>query len=143
MAERRNPKTTILCAVDGSDHAARAVAFAAGLAASTGAKLDLLAVNRVSPASGYPPIRLWSAEEAEHILATASRLARTKGAKRVARILVESGDIAGAVLDTAAARGAAHVVVGTGEASLVGRLLMGSVAEAVVRRSPCTVTVAR
>lgn len=50
-----------------------------------------------------------------------------------------TGDPASAIVELAASDGADLIVIGTHGRTCVGRLLMGSVAEAVVRKAPCPV----
>ncbi len=105
--------------------------------------LSFLVVNQMRPASGYPPIKTWTDEEAEEMLDIAARYARSRGVKEVKRILSESEDVAIAIVDCAGEIEADHIVVGTGNPPFIGRLLLGSVSEAVVAKAPCSVTVAR
>ena len=133
----------ILCGVDDSLHAGRAVDVAITLASRLGTELVFVAVNRRSSASGFPPIRTWSDAEVEKLLAAASRKARERGVHNPLRVVADARDVAGAIIECAAEQGADHIVVGSGKPSLAGRLLLGSVSEAVVRLAPCTVTVAR
>jgi len=53
------------------------------------------------------------------------------------------GDPAGEIVRIAAEEGAEMIVLGTHGRSGMSRMLMGSVAEAVVRRAPCPVLVSR
>lgn len=133
----------ILCGVDDSPHAARAIDVAIELASGLGRDLVFVAVNKRSSASGFPPIRTWSDAEVEKLLSDASHKAREQGVRNPLRVAADARDVAGAIIDCAAGQGADHIVVGSGKASLAGRLLLGSVSEAVVRLAPCTVTVAR
>jgi nucleotide-binding universal stress UspA family protein len=105
--------------------------------------LSFLLVNHVRPASGFPPIKTWTDEEAKEILDAAARYAVSHGVKDTKRILFETEDVATAILECADKVGADHIVVGTGNPPLVGRLLLGSVSEAVIARAKCSVTVAR
>ena len=57
--------------------------------------------------------------------------------------LVEEGDPAAVILDLAATAKCDLIVVGTHGRTGLGRLLMGSVAERVMRRSPCPVLTVR
>jgi nucleotide-binding universal stress UspA family protein len=56
---------------------------------------------------------------------------------------LERGDPAAEILRTADEFGAELIVMGTHGRSGIGRLLMGSVAEAVLRDAPCPVLIAR
>lgn len=133
----------ILCCIDDSAHSRRAVEVAVEMAAGLRRGLSILLVNRIRPASGYPPIRTWTEEEAQDMLQVAARYAATHGVKDVKRVLLESADVPGGILETADAVEADHIVVGTGNPPFIGRLLLGSVSEAVVSKAQCSVTVAR
>lgn len=133
----------ILCCINGSAHSRRAVEVAVEMARGLGRGLSVLLVNQIRPASGYPPIRAWTDDEAKEMLDIAARYADTHGAHDVKRVLVESRDVAAAILQCAGEVGADHIVVGTGNPPFIGRLLLGSVSEAVVAKAHCSVTVAR
>lgn len=133
----------ILCCVNGSGHARRAVELAVELARGLGRELCFLLVNHTRPASGYPPIKALGDDEAREILDIAIRYARANGVREARRALVEDRDVAAAILRFAADAGAGHIVVGTGNPPFIGRLLLGSVSQAVVAGAPCSVTVAR
>lgn len=132
----------IVCGVDGSGHAEAAVRVAAELARARSARLTLVAVNPLSPASGYPDIRGWTTAEQDEMLAAAARIARPLGAE-VRCVATEARDPATALIDFAVAEGADHIVVGTGDRKGLGEWLMGSVARAVAARAPVSVTIAR
>lgn len=57
--------------------------------------------------------------------------------------LVETGKPAGTIVDIADSEAIDHIVMGSHGRQGVSRILLGSVAETVVRRSPVPVTVAR
>lgn len=133
----------ILCCINGSAHARRAVEVASEMASGLGRGLTFLLVNQIRPASGHPPIKAWSDDEAREMLDIAARYATSRGVGDVKRVLAEGRDVAASILECAEEIGADHIVVGTGNPPLVGRLLLGSVSEAVVARARCSVTVAR
>ena len=91
----------ILCCVDGSAHARRAVELAVEFAKGLERGLSFVLVNQSRPASGFPPIKHWTDAEAEEILETAVRYARVKGVKRAKRKLFEGEDIAASILECA------------------------------------------
>jgi len=134
---------TILCCVNGSAHARRAVELAVELAKGLGHGLTFLFVNQTRPASGYPPIKAAAEDEAREILDIAIRYAHAHGVREARPALVEARDVAAAILHFAAEAQADHIVVGTGNPPFIGRLLLGSVSEAVVAGAACSVTVAR
>lgn len=134
---------TIMCAVDGSPHSAPAIELAARMAAAMKQELTIAAVNQISRASGFPPIKAWSEPELKAIMDAAASTAQRHGVRKVKRVAIEAHDIAEALASCAVEQGIDHIVMGTGDASLAGRLLLGSVSDAVVRDAPCTVTIAR
>lgn len=134
---------TLLCCINGSAHARRAVVLATRLADALGHGLVFLLVNQTKPASGHPAIRAMTDGEAREILEIAGRYARTHGVEDARSVGLEARDVADAILDFADREGVAHIVVGTGNPPFIGRLLLGSVSEAIVTRAKCSVTVAR
>lgn len=80
-------------------------------------------------------------EEAEALLDRARDLAAERGV--TLSTAVEVGRPARAILDYVEEHDVDHVVVGSHGRSGVSRVLLGSVAETVVRRSPVPVTVVR
>lgn len=133
----------ILCCVNGSAHSRRAVELAVEMAKGLGRELSFLLVNQTRPASGYPPIKALGEDETREILDIAVRYAHAHGVREARRALVEAKDVAAAILHFAAEAGIGHIVVGTGNPPFIGRLLLGSVSEAVVAGAKCSVTVAR
>ena len=117
-----------------------------------GAKLALLHCVEIGPApavaisvpfgggwSGPPP------EFVESARAAALDLLRSAAAQIgvEAEAYVETGDAARAIVDTAEKVKAELVVIGTHGRTGLRRLLLGSVAEKVVRGAPCSVLVVR
>lgn len=84
-------------------------------------------------------------EEAERLLADARDLAREYDAKVTTTTVVEWGpnESADAILDYVEDTDVDHVIMGSHGRSGASRLLLGSVAETVARRSPVPVTVVR
>ncbi|MCO5146626.1 MAG: universal stress protein [Aquamicrobium sp.] len=134
---------TLLCCVNASAHARRAIELATEIAKALDHPLVFLLVNQTRPASGYPDIRAMSEKEARDILDIAMRYAEANGVKDARPALVEARDVAEAILDFAEERKAGHIVVGTGNPPFIGRLLLGSVSQTVVAEAKCSVTVAR
>ncbi len=139
----------VLVAVDGSDHADRAVDFAAEFAVKYDADLTIL--NVVSYASTVP-LSLGAYAELEGLYAEsrsiledagreivdrAAKRARGLGVQRIAT-MVEIGSPARVICDTADKIGADVVVMGRrGLGDLYG-LLLGSVSHKVAHSADCT-----
>ena len=139
----------LLAAYDGSENSAEALAKAVEFAEETGAELtvlrvlnphtDALAVDAPSASEGLSKVA--AREEAQ-----ARELLRRLG-DPPATLLVEAfahgEDVPGHIARVARERAADIVVVATKRASGVRGLLLGSVAQHVLRLSPCPVLVVR
>lgn len=134
---------TLLCCVNVSAHARRAIELATAMAEALGSPLVFLLVNQTRPASGYRDMRAMSETEAREVLDIAMRYAEANGVRGAQTALVEARDVAQAILDFAEQREVGHIVVGTGNPPFIGRLLLGSVSQTVVAEAKCSVTVAR
>lgn len=146
----------ILVATDGSEHAKKAVAFAADMAAAYGAELDLIHVMRELGASVIPR-EMRAYERIEHIEVTQRDLldslareilqaaADIAAVHRVARVktLATTGDPAGEVVKYAEENGIDLIVMGTRGLSGLEALLLGSVARKVGDLAPCSCLVVR
>ncbi|MFN8061074.1 MAG: universal stress protein [Vicinamibacterales bacterium] len=145
LVARTSPATgSVIGATDFSDPALPALASAAREAKRRNAPLRFLhAVHfDASVAMAWPAAAAWPTIDTAEALAEQARaqltdsLARFEGAGEV---LVLSGPAAAAIIDTARGEGASLVVVGTRGRSGLPRLLLGSVAESVMREAPCSV----
>lgn len=133
-----------LAAVDGSESALRATAFAARLAAASSQEVHLL---RVEPTltvatSVFGPreqvVTHWSGKHAQEAMAGARDLldrARVQHAEHV----VSSDDAGSAILQAADASRCGIVAMGTRGLGPVAGLVLGSVARSVLERAPGTV----
>lgn len=137
----------ILCAVDFSRSARDALETAADLARSFGARLTLVHVHDVPRAPGARIEVL-----PEQVQAEADEVRRKLDAWRAeaerrtgtpVRAVVESGPPAEQIVHVARSGHFDLLVTGTNARHGLGRLLLGSVAERVVRDAPCPVLVAR
>lgn len=139
----------IVIATDGSSYSNAAVKLGSELAGQFGAKVTLLYVFepvKYALPEGYVP---YSAEQLtemtdhfEQMLRAAKDRALSFGAPHVdTRIL--QGIAAEEICDFANKQLADLIVVGTHGRGLVGRMLLGSVAEKVVRTAPVPVLTAR
>jgi nucleotide-binding universal stress UspA family protein len=133
----------ILCPVDSSEFAKRALGYGAALARVQGAELTVLTVR--------PPMTLdvWAAHnlvlppelpEARDQTAAALRqfVQETTGLDD-ARVIVQDGPVVGEILRVAAEWPADLIVMGTHGASGFERIVIGSVTEKVLRRTPVPV----
>jgi nucleotide-binding universal stress UspA family protein len=134
------PFQKILVATDFSEHSQRALAWALDLRQRLGAALTVLHVYQIP--AGYPNGFLFSAD----VIGAIEDSARVELAKFVARAgttPVESKLAMGVPFMeiVQAARSGAHdlIVVGTHGRTGLKHLLIGSVAERVVRLAPCPV----
>jgi nucleotide-binding universal stress UspA family protein len=135
----------ILAGIDGSTHAAHALRHAAGLAKALGAQLRVVhAVDMgllpLAPELALDVQRIVKARRAdgEKLLAEAVEQARAAGVTAQAR-LVETGmpaqPVAAALVAEAASWPADLMVLGARGRGGLERLLLGSVADGVARRS--------
>lgn len=142
----------ILAAVDGSDHALKAVALAADLALRYGAGLTVLHVMAHPGTVAVPP-GLEQYAHLEHVFVTeramfeaaaqsivdnAARRAQEEGEVVVDEI-IESGPAAETIAAVARRVGADMVVLGSRGMTDAQGLLLGSVSHKVGHLAPCTV----
>ena len=136
---------TILVATDGSPASAAASDEAIDLALRLGARLiviNVVNVAELTTASSMFPGTVFTAREEAEAIARADR--RRCPPQRGDRHLPDLGGPAGeAIVAAAEAESADLVVVGTHGRSVIGRLLLGSVSEYVVRHSRAPVLVVR
>lgn len=145
----------ILTAVDGSPAASKAVAFAAELACACAAELilatvlaepvpedtdDLADYARLEHIETAKPGLAFAGAEA--VLDEARRAAQAKGATRIS-VETALGDPAEQIVALARRQKAELIVVGSRGRSRLADLVLGSVAERVVRTAPCPVTIVR
>jgi universal stress protein A len=138
----------ILCPTDFSGPAADAERKAAGLAGALGAELVLLHVTSEAPLWGetlYTPKvravfdsqRRWAAD------ALAARVAALAGAGVTARAVVTTGVAWRQIVKAATDEKADVIVIGTHGRTGLDRILLGSVAERVLRHATCPVLTVR
>jgi nucleotide-binding universal stress UspA family protein len=133
----------ILVPVDFSECSRRAVEYASALADWYGATLTLFHASAAAPmayASGSPllPPAAPPREDREALIGALRRMA---GGRSGVECDVEEQPAAEAILARAAADRTDLIVMGTHGRSGVPRLLLGSVAERVLREAPCPVLV--
>lgn len=131
----------ILVPVDGSPASLAALDYAVGLAEDTGATLDVLHVQAPDALEGGTSVQA-ALQVAERDRTAAFDEAKTRLGERLTQ-LTEAGDPLNKILEVSKAGNYELVVMGTH--GRVGRLhmLLGSVAEGVVRNAPCPVLTVR
>jgi nucleotide-binding universal stress UspA family protein len=141
------PKT-ILVPTDFSEGANDALAYAVALAAKLDAKIHLLNVVGI-PLIGVPEVGVAYTADVVNSLLEANQkqldklVADNAGKASFGTPLLETGDARAVIEATADKLGAELIVMGTHGRRGVKRLLLGSVAEMVVRTAPCPVLLVR
>ncbi|MES2978920.1 MAG: universal stress protein [Pseudomonadota bacterium] len=142
----------ILVPVDGSPTSNKAVEAAAQLACDSGGTVLLLhVIEELSYLIGYDPYGSISADlpgilrdTGKQVLGESSALAGARGASVETRLIDTVGErLSQVVADAATEWGADLIVVGTHGRRGVGRLLMGSGAEQIIRYAPVPTLVIR
>lgn len=138
--------TRILCPTDFSEVSTTAEAYATALAHHYGAALHLLHVDPPTPVMspyGEIPvdIRLFEDQRQQAQADLAAARARAQAAGVAADASIRGGYPAREVLAVAAEEHADLIVLGTHGRGGVEHLLLGSVAEKVMRKAPCAVMV--
>ncbi|MCG3202723.1 MAG: putative universal stress protein [Gammaproteobacteria bacterium] len=140
----------VLCATDGSHSADRAVDYAIDAAKTYGCGVVFATVNAVSEAEMAAEPLVWDSEMASTVdrqvrqpLEAASAKAKQAGLSDVTYVVLHGRDIAGNIVRYAADQGCDHIVVGSRGRTGLTRVLLGSIAEHVVRAAACPVTVVR
>jgi nucleotide-binding universal stress UspA family protein len=145
---------TILVATDGSDDSDAAVEAALDLAHDTSGRLLVLAVvaeasdDGPADGSGADPDAERPARDEDEEVIEANDLTNDVVDHAVewgleATPLVWEGEPADAILAAAESHGADVIVIGSSGKSGVGRILLGSVSDDVIRRAPVPVMVVR
>lgn len=139
-----NPPRRILVATDFSEPAARALDYALTLAGALGAEVILVHVYEV-PVYAFPDGAFLATAEISERLAEAARaaldaaIAARASSKVPLRGVLRTGTPWTEIETAAKEEKADLVVVGTNGRTGLARALLGSVAEKVVRTSPCPV----
>jgi nucleotide-binding universal stress UspA family protein len=141
---------TILVPCDFSEYAERAYSWAIELAEKLGAKVILVHAAQLFTSLGYPEsVYLLDLKKMEdEVLADAEkRLDEFVAKKGASPVVVEtravSGDPFWEICQTAEKERADLIVMGSHGRTGIAHVLLGSVAERVVRHAPCPVLVAR
>ena len=147
IASRRDPDRfrTVMLATDLSTASDAATTVALDLAASLRARL--LAVSVVDPGALRLPGGRYAARvdqvRTERERFAQELVARGRSMGVTVDFLVWEGDPGEAIIDAAQAEGADMIVVGSHGRGTVGRFLIGSVSDHVVRNASCPVLVVR
>lgn len=141
---------TILAPTDFSDHAGRALQYACALAERLGASLRLLHVlSDIVPAGPEPmlapvlPPEFYTESEAQSREALAKSLDPSWGKPASVALSVRWGDPVEEIIEEASAHGVDLIVIATHGRTGLGHVLLGSVAERIVRQAPCPVLTIR
>jgi nucleotide-binding universal stress UspA family protein len=132
----------ILCPVDFSETSVHAIEHAVAIANWSHARLSVLHAYPpiFVPVPGLPaPASRPGGDELARARERACALARAAGATGDVEVRVEVGHPAAAILDSAASLEADLVVIGTHGATGIEHLILGSVAERVLRKASCPV----
>jgi nucleotide-binding universal stress UspA family protein len=135
------PIRTVLHPTDFSEHAAAAWHLAGSLARDHGARLLVLHVATPPPFVTCGELEKALQGPGGYRRELEERLRRACPADAAARVdyRLEGGDPAGEIVRAAREHGCDLIVMGTHGRTGLGRLLLGSVAEQVVRKAPCPV----
>jgi nucleotide-binding universal stress UspA family protein len=136
---------TIMLATDLSPASQSATEAALELATTFGARL--LAVSVIDPGSlrlpgGHFRVRI-DQVRAERERYAQVLVARGRATGVTVDFLVWEGDPGESIVDAAVSEGAGMIIVGSHGRGTVGRFLIGSVSDHVVRHAPCPVLVVR
>ena len=134
----------ILVPLDGSMLAEAALSAACGFAERDGSLITLLRAAEAMPRPGGDPVeaQVTAIREAEEYLAAVVRRLADKGVRRV-ETHVWYGPPAAAIVEAAEAQKADLIVMSTHGRSGLGRLVLGSVAEAVLRGTTVPILIVR
>jgi nucleotide-binding universal stress UspA family protein len=139
----------LLCPIDGSKLAQKAIAYAVDLATRDGSSLTFLHVETLSPQRAartyfWDQNILDDADIQDHkILNAAEKSARDAGFARASYVTVAGRDIAAAIAAYAKKNKVDHIVMGSHGRRGIAQLLLGSVAQGVAARASCPVTIIR
>jgi nucleotide-binding universal stress UspA family protein len=140
----------VLCATDHSKASQKAEVFAANLAHKVGADLIYVFVSHITvkdmePKASRSSITILKdvALQEHDVLAHAKAVANDIGVSKVRGVLLRSHKIASKIIDYAKQEKVDHIVVGTAGNQGLKRLALGSVADKIIARTDCPVTVIR
>jgi nucleotide-binding universal stress UspA family protein len=134
---------TMLLATDGSESSERALTFAIELARQTGASLEVVSVRAqwARAGTGTSSLELDRYGSSEDVAEHAVARATSAGVAATAHAL--EGDTVSCIVDTAIRVQAELLVVGSRGLGALSGAILGSVSQALVRRSPVPITIVR
>jgi len=137
------PYRKVLAPIDFNDHALNALEVAKSIAQANDGSVTLLYVVPMDEPIGGKmyegDFKLQAEKDAVRLAELGSE--RLKGIKY--QVVTEIGDAAAAIINTAAKQAMDVIVIGTHGRKALMRVLMGSVAEQVLREAPCPVIAVR
>lgn len=140
--------THVLCTLDGSELAEKALPHAIALAKAFSARLTLLRVVEVPPIPAMPELVTVEIDLLPHLMEEAQKYMEAK-LEEVRRLYEQSsvavieGRAAETIADYAADNGVDLIVMATHGRSGLSRLAFGSVADRVLRLAHCPVLLVR
>lgn len=142
------PSQHILVPIDFSESSSQALTYAIELAAVLKARLTLLHVIQPIVTGGYDmgiglPASYIAELEADITQSLATELQRVTDAGLTGDMLIIHGTPFYLILETAKTHQADMIIMGTQGRTGLSHILLGSVAERVVRQAPCPVLVVR
>ena len=143
----------ILLATDGSPESARAARMAAGLSSSLGSELHVIHVEPIPNIYAAPESRVMDPELQYKLRERAEMDARERLDEEIEKIEEMGGEVSelharvgrpdAEIVALAGELGAGLIILGSRGLGAVGRTLMGSVSDSVVRHAHCPVLVVR
>jgi len=140
----------VLCATDHSKASQKAEVFAANLARKVGAELIYVYVSHITEKDMEPKASRSSitilkdvALKEHEVLAHAREVANDAGIPNANSVLLRSHKIASKIVEYAEQEKVDHIVVGTAGSRGLKRLTLGSVADKIIAKVDCPVTVIR
>lgn len=133
----------ILCPIDFDQNSQAALKASCDLVHDQEAVIYLLHVVPVAPVIGGVPLEPYAVTGHEVKAELARMLPRHSEDRVKFELLARKGDAAREIVRAATELAVDSVVIATHRRKKLGRLLLGSVAEKVVRDSPCPVLVVR
>lgn len=129
----------IVAPVDLEDHTAKVVEYAASMSKKLGAKLTLLHVVELLRPIGDMVMGPTSVEEfnRQRLAHAKEELGKIVSANAGCRGVVVSGEIVDEIIGFARKQGANLIIIGTHGSKGLEKLLLGSVAERVVKNAHC------